>query len=260
MSLSKNIEYILSCAGQEIDSQIEKLAEKLSKRFNLDVKEVIECIHSVENENSTEKTKISAKSIKKTKEEAVKTCGRQIRGKGACGRKASNEIDGVYYCGNYKDDGTATAHLKAALLDQTKKAETIGKEKPKVVSVTASLGTKKKLPHKKEKGQTLKKNEELSDERSKKLAQKKLPTSELNIQTIGDRRMDMTTRILFDGQKAYGILDKDCETILPFQEEHFVFLDRIGIVSCPIPMIETSGMEENSDEEAIELDEEFILE
>jgi hypothetical protein len=252
----KNLEVLpTNVMSKKILSSIEAILEewkasvsvRISEKFDLDVDEVKGMF-----DEPVAKSKINQKSIDKSKSESGSTCDFIPRGKNErCGKKAVNKVGEMNCCGRYKDDGGATGHLKAVIASESKK--TAPRKKPPVVAVEAPK--KKSLPPKKTKGETLATNAAKSEEKVKKLVDDvvKIDLDTLELQSIGDRRMDMRTRILFDSKShAYGKLDEtDLELILPLSEEDKVFLERMGIEEGPIPMVNVHL--ENEEEEVIEI-------
>lgn len=246
MSFSTNV---VACLTKCLDEQLDGLVKHLSVQLGVPASDVAKALASY-GLGKGEKNKITAKSIKKTKDDdsAQPTCEYVARGKeNPCGKKASQKIEGKYYCGNYKEDGTATSHLKSVIANASKTKEP--RKKPPVCPV--DLPKKKILP-KKVKG-TLKNNLESSKEKTERLLKQVISEeyAALEIQRVGDRLMDKNTRILFDSRNhAYGKLGDDRETILPLDETDKTFLERHGIEEGPIP----KGEDISSDDDGLELE------
>lgn len=236
-----------------LNEKLEKFVDDLVETFHLEREEVVNCLSKNFEEISTSdpltfrpKARITKRSIAKIMSSSENTCCKMIRGKNElCGKKATNEVDGKYYCGRYKDDGSATGHLKSVLAEIEKKKNQ--REKPTVVNVP--LPVKRSFPKKKG---TLKENAEKSLDKSSRLIRKTCVPGDLELIRVGDKVIDKNTRILFDGKSAYGRLGEDDETILQFEDADIRFLDSRGIEQCPIPMHGIDDPQnENSDEEEV---------
>lgn len=216
---------------EQIEKTLEGIIQKISLEFNLDSDEVSKCVRG----NSDEEVKVQTKPKKTTrvKKAPAEVCPAKLRDKDdVCGKKATVDFEGTMYCG---------IHARTAAKDAESQKEP---KAPKKSSKVEKKG--KSLPSKKG---TLKENAAKSSERTAALVKKATKAAVLNIQTIGDRRMDVDTRILFNGMKAYGKLDKDdLESINPLDEDDIVFLEKHGIEQCPIPI--RSDVEESEGEES----------
>ena len=163
-----------------------------------------------------------------------------------CGKKATTEIDGSFYCGIHARSANKTAEKPATQTTKKDKKPSTKESKPR---------QKKKeefaIPSKSK--STLVENKKKSEDKLKVLLQKAIP-SVLKLVTIGDRKMDENTRILFEGRRAYGKLDiDDLELINPLSEEDIEFLEKHGIEQCTIPMKSSQNPDIYLDEEETEL-------
>jgi len=103
------------------------LAPHLAKTLEVDVEAVVDALKSYSQQKPAAKKTPAKKTEEKKKAEEKHTCEYVINSKTGpprkCDQKATECVDGVWYCGTKTDDGP-TKHLKSALAAQKKKAET----------------------------------------------------------------------------------------------------------------------------------------
>jgi len=244
------------------------LAEHLAKSLELEVTDVVEALNSFGSPQDPKKTSKSQpkKSSNKGKEKAeIHTCERKPRGKNElCGKRAKNQIellDGSkhWYCGTEKS-GCAKSMRTYLKRERNKKAvEEISKEsidKSKKKGSTTAAERKKNADKK-----------VIEFLKKKGIPKVTLNAKKVETETHGAVHMDWEYRVLFrpiPGQKggiAYGVLDKDNDTILPLGKKEKTWLDSIGIKFDEEKVketpkkkfkdkIENSESEDESDEES----------
>jgi hypothetical protein len=213
------VEDALDTIRTSLKASLTGIVEAIKDRFNLDEDEVTACIAET---LTTKPLKPSKPKSPASKSPAMgggaqKCCGVLKKG-GECGKKASYQVSGSWYCGVHTPD-------------KPTKTRSSKEDPPSVGAKKKPEG--KKLPPKKG---TLKDNTRLAQERLDRLLQKCVKPDEVEMMKINGRRFDKFTRLLFDGNKVYGKLDQDDETILPLEESDVLKLDSWGVEFKAVPM------------------------
>lgn len=152
-----------------------------------------------------------------------------------CGKKAKNMVDGIWYCGNLRADGSATAHLGSAIKSAKKKMLPPNKVKE---AVTEELlkGTRELSP-------PLKKTSEPPT-----VLKRVEKQNTVNVHKVQGTNfyIDKTTRIIIDpdSKKATGILDKDNKTVKPLDSDSLRFLEAHNIEAEIVEKEESEAEEE----------------
>jgi hypothetical protein len=223
----------------------------LAKRFDLESEKVSEAIgeflwgapkkskKQVQSKlvNSDEKLRAQHPEGKKTVTEGGTCTAKLKKGDTLCTKKASVFVGGQGFCGTHKPKEPKEGDVKTDT-SKPKKSQKTPNEKPKT-----------KLPTKKG---NLKDNQEVLNKRLSSLVKKAIVPPEIRTIKVGDRVMDVTTRLLFTGNKIYGKLADDDDTILPLEEEDHAIIDGWRLSTCSTPLNEK---EENSREATAEADE-----
>ena len=176
---------------------------------------------SVESKPLSTETKEPAKKRTKAAHTCEYTKKTEKGSKGElCGKGASHQVEGKWYCGTMKD-GVATVHLKSAMNALNKKE--IEKKKNDAIENHDRVFEKKIPP-------TPKVNEQVST-----LLNKVLETKKLKLTAINGHQVDLTTRIVIDSQSrmAIGQLDKDDKTLNALSDENVAFLESLNIAIKP---------------------------
>lgn len=236
------------------------VVQTLVKDFNLDEEEVKKSIENInwggvsvkekgspkkEKKEETDSEKPSPKKRgpkAKPKEEAHTCEGILQKTKEPCGKKATVEADGGWFCG---------VHAKSKKGD----TKTVTKEKTKKVSndKVAPLPTKKG---------TLADNQKKRKERLGALIDKVAPVAKPDIVKEGSYYIDKNTRIVFRGEPGKweggcGRLDPEVKgKVHPLSEADIGFLDRNGFQVCGIPRSFEAAQQSDSDSDTSESEEE----
>jgi len=221
--------------GKKLTSNKSEKSEISSKKLNSKKSEENE---DVDTKNFIKET---AHNLKKApKETKIHKCERMPRGKSEmCGKPSKKSIDvegeTKWYCGT-ENSGC----YKSILGSQTKQEK---EEK-----------SKKSIPEKLSTSEPKKSSEDI---KGQSLIHRIVKTSRIDTRSImvdGSKlNIHYDTRILFhrDGL-AYGVLDKDNKTILPFNDENVRWLEAHNV------KIEQQNKKEESEEEEEEDDEQLI--
>ena len=268
--LSDEIGQVVSCFFKGFLTKTKlNLTEKLLTQFNLDEEElekvINECFdHNIDDGFGTEnsqkttkslKTSKSSKTQKKTlepvenkkepskrrprakKDEVVHFCVGILKLKNEpCGKKATTEVEGKFYCGIHAKSAGKPLEQNSKNSKNTKTTKKPGKKSDSVDKKDSTEGELRSLPTKKG---TVKENAKKNDRKVHELLKKVIkPLSVLNLVEVNGRRMDKATRILIEDGKAYGKLDLEEEDLInPLEEDDIKFLEANGIDQCTIPMI-----------------------
>src|SRR5208282_139310 len=209
------VDNLLNEASNSFKTSFIAVVEAIKNRFNLDDDEVSECVAETlcADRCSTIKSKPKSPPVSNG---TSKKCSGVLKKGGECGKKASHQILDKWYCGVHRPDKPSKARSPLRRAPATKK-------KPQA----------KKLPPKKG---TIKDNTKLAQERLDRLMQKCVKPANIEIINVNGRNIDRSTRLLFDGNKVYGKLDEDGETILPLEEFDVSKLDAWGVEFKAVPL------------------------
>lgn len=242
------------------------LAKHLSSVLECDLEKVIKALDSWTGVGSsdvnTTGTTFTRKPLTQTKKKEASSeehlCERMKRGKDEiCGKNAkrSLERDGIvrWYCGGEKSGCFAIENKAVAKKILTDDGVTKTSTRKQTASTRPTTNTERK---------------ERADLSSKSLltkimgSAKKINAVSIETPSHGKIYYDKNTRVLFDNQtqEAYGILDKDNDTILPIDDDNLRWIEASNFsVRRDVPAKTEKPPEEEVNDE-IELDDEELEE
>jgi len=229
-----------------IETEFSKFIIAFCNNFNIDLEKGVNYANSYSSDHpttintSSSSVVVSVKSLSETAP-SVKTslisqtssvgedCGYIVRPRGnkpphACGKKARNMVDGVWYCGNQREDGTGTGHLGSAL-------KTTKKKMVPSASTIKNAVTQELVESVSDKTKTVKeKAKPASPPPVIKLVEKK---NTINVSKVADSNfyIEKDTRIVIDpdSKKATGVLDDDNKTVNSLTDSDKRFLEAHNI-------------------------------
>lgn len=206
------------------NNEVDVPPEQIQGYIDSHINSVLEEESPAPKKKAAAKTSTKAKGSKKTDEKH--TCERTINGKEEsriCGKNASNELDGMWFCGTEK-----SGCYKSALSKSPAKASAKATGKAGGVKAPIAKGASKGKPA--------------------VVVQKVQKRERLNLQEIPEGSgiwVDLKNyRMVYcqDPKEVYGILDDDDETILPLTEETITFAEGHGIpIRAAAPKTKTSS-------------------